>query len=115
MTIDEHSHGPVIVLVPHGRLSVETFGELKTHIQQVTTGGCRQLVLNLKFVGYVDSIGVAELVRSHVILDNNEGRLALSDLNPTVTELLDLTRLSAVLDTYPTEIEALQSFASDPT
>lgn len=38
-------------------------------------------------------------------------RLSLSHLHPTVEELLALTRLTEVLDIFPTEAEAVQSYA----
>ncbi len=42
------------------------------------------------------------------------GRLALCELSPGVREMLDLTRLSQLLDIYASEEEAVRSFAIPP-
>ena len=48
----------------------------------------------------------------HVMLEGRGGRLLLSHLHRTVAELLELTRLTDVLDIFPTEAEAVQSCAT---
>ena len=111
MDIDDRQHGHVRVLRPLGRMSVETFGELKAKVSAVLGEGCRTIVVNLSGVSSVDSIGVAEIVRAHVMLRNRAGRLALSNLSRPVEELLSLTRLDTVLDTYGTESDAVRALA----
>ena len=66
----------------------------------------------LSDVAYVDSIGVAELVRVHIMLERSGGRLALSHPHETVAELLRLTRLTEILGIFPTEAAAVQSYAT---
>ena len=112
MVIDERTVGRVTVLRPRGRLTVETFGELKSRVSELAKSGRVRVVLNLSAVAYVDSIGVAELVRAHVMIGGRGGRLSLSHLHRTVAELLELTRLTDVLDIFPTEAEAVQSCAT---
>ncbi len=112
MVIDERTLDGVTVLTPRGQLTVETFGELKGRVSGLAEAGRIHVVLNLSAVAYVDSIGVAELVRVHVMLEGRGGRLFLSHLHRTVAELLELTRLTDVLDIFPTEAEAVQSCAT---
>ena len=112
MVIDERTVGRVTVLIPRGRLTVETFGELKIRVRRLADDGRTHVVLNLSAVAYVDSIGVAELVRAHVMLGGRAGRLSLSHLHRTVSELLELTRLKDVLDIFTTEAEAVESYVT---
>ena len=112
MVIDERTVGRVTVLTPRGRLTVETFGELKSRVSELAEVGCLRVVLNLSAVAYVDSIGVAELVRSHVMIGGRGGRLTLSHLRRPVAELLELTRLTDVLHIFSTEAEAVQSLVT---
>ena len=109
MVIDERSVGPATVLTPHGRLTIETFGELKSHVSRLVEDGRMRIVLNLGSVAYVDSMGVAEIVRVHVMLDRGGGRLALSHLRRPVEELLGLTGLREIFFVFPTEAEAVQA------
>jgi anti-sigma B factor antagonist len=108
MVIDERPVGPATVLTPHGRLTIETFGELKSQVSRLLEDGRIRIVLNLGSVAYVDSMGVAELVRVHVMLDRGGGRLALSHLQRPVEELLRLTGLREIFFIFPTEAEAVQ-------
>lgn len=110
MQIATRRVGPIVVVTPRGRLSVETFGELKERIHHLTSNGDRRIVVNLSQIAHVDSIGVAELVRTHVILERQDGRLTISDLQDAVARILDLTRLSTVLAIYPTEADAIESY-----
>ncbi len=112
MVIDERTVGRVTVLTPHERLTVETFGELKNRVRRLAEDGRTHVVVNLSAVAYVDSIGVAELVRAHVMLEGRGGRLSLSHLHRTVSELLELTGLTDVLDIFTTEAEAVQSYVT---
>ena len=111
MALDERTVGSVTVLTPRGRLTVETFGQLKAHVTHLAQTARLRVVLNMSNVIYVDSIGIAELVRAHVILNRHGGRLALTHLHRSVDELLQLTHLSDIFDIFPTEAEAIQSYA----
>ena len=111
MVIDEREVGPATVLTPHGRLTTETFGELKSRVQGLVEVDRTQVVLNLSAITYVDSMGVAELVRVHVMLDRCGGRFALSHLQRPVAQLLRLTGLRETLHLFDTEAEAVQSCA----
>jgi len=47
MRIDEWTVGRVTVLIPRGRLTVETFGELRSRVSGLAEDGPRRVVLNL--------------------------------------------------------------------
>ena len=104
MVIGEHTADSVTLLLPRDRLTVETFGALKSRASRLVDDGRLHVVLNLKYVPYVDSIGIAELVRIHLMLERCGGRLALSHLNRAAAELLRLTRLTDILNIFTTEV-----------
>ena len=58
-------------------------------------------MLDLSAVSYVDSIGIAELDRSHVIVRNHDGHLALAVMPAQIRQLLHVTRLDQVFDQGP--------------
>lgn len=94
---EDTSHG-VPVLVVSGRLTLESFGQLKDRLRLLVDAGVGQLILDLRAVSYVDSIGVAELLRSHVIFASRSGRLVLASVPPHLTKLLRLTRLDDIVE-----------------
>ena len=111
MKIRERVANGVTILDLEGRLTLETFGVLTDTVRGLVNTGCRRVVLHLGGVSYVDSIGVAELVRTHVILGNRGGRLKLLGIPKPVDELLTLTRLHTVFETFDAEQDAVRSFS----
>src|SRR5258708_35966765 len=69
-----------------------------------------QVVLNLSEVNRLDSIAVGLLVRYAERLGKHGGGLRLAGPPALVTNLLNMTKLSAMLPSYPTEEEAIVSF-----
>ncbi|MGH9930641.1 MAG: STAS domain-containing protein [Pyrinomonadaceae bacterium] len=69
------------------------------------------ILLNLAGVTFIDSCGLGELVASQVSVENKGGDIKLVGLTEPLRELLTVTRLLAVFDTYENEADAIQSFA----
>lgn len=109
MEIQEHSTGTVIVFELRGRLTLESFGLLKDRVRARVDQGSRRLVLDLSGVSYVDSIGVSELVRSHVIVGNHGGHLALAATPAQIDRLLRLTQLDQIFARFDTPVHAVES------
>ena len=108
MEIQEQSAGTVIVFELRGRLTMESFGRVKDRVRTLVDQGGRRLVLDLSGVSYVDSIGVSELVRSHVILGNHGGHLALAAIPAQVDQLLQVTRLDQIFHRFGTRAQAIE-------
>jgi anti-anti-sigma factor len=83
MDIHEHASHGVPVLELSGRLTLESFDQLKDRVRPIIDAGANQLVLDLGAVSSVDSIGVTELVRSNVMFANRGGRLGARPSHPT--------------------------------
>jgi anti-sigma B factor antagonist len=58
----------------------------------------------------MDSSGIGELVSSHTTISREQGQLKMLGLGEKIKELLVITKLLTVFDTYSTEPEALNSF-----
>jgi anti-sigma B factor antagonist len=91
-----------------------TLGEgnviLRETILGVIQKGSNKILLNLHDVGYVDSSGIGELVKSYTTIRNHGGQMKLVNLSKRMHDLLQMTRLSAVFDIQPDEASAIQSF-----
>jgi anti-sigma B factor antagonist len=83
---------------------------LKDKIRSLLQQGRQKLLLDLGNVSYVDSAGLGQLVQAHVTVKKAGGSLKLLNLTKRLHDLLILTRLATVFDTYDTEAEALASF-----
>jgi anti-sigma B factor antagonist len=105
--------GNVTILDISGRI---TLGEgnvaLREIVRELADKGQKRIVLNLGEVNYIDSSGVGELVKTHTTLRNQGGQLKFANLNKRVSDLLHMTRLSAVFDIHKDEGDAIGSFDS---
>src|SRR5271170_4614581 len=74
----------------------------------------KKYVLQLGEVSYVDSGGLGALVRLVGTLRAHHGEVKLCQVSPFVHNVLRATNLLGLFPIYPTEQEALASFAQRP-
>src|SRR5262245_32504519 len=68
------------------------------------------LILHLGDVDFIDSSGLGLLVRYVTRTRNANGRLTLCGASSKVTDVLNVTRLTPIFDSYDTESDAIASF-----
>ncbi len=111
--ISERQSGDVTVLDLGGRITIgEGNVSLRGAIKRLVEGGRKKILLNLAQIGYVDSSGVGELVAGYTTIKREGGQLKLLNLTGKIRDLLAITKLLTVFETYDTESEAIQSFTS---
>jgi anti-sigma B factor antagonist len=111
MQIEERTVGNAIILDAKGKL---TLGDgdvlLKDKIHSLVQQGHKNIVLNLGGVPYVDSAGIGEIVGSYTTLSRAGGTLRLLNLTKRIHDLLAITKLLTVFETFTSEDEAVRSF-----
>ena len=113
MKIEERALENVVVLDLKGKLTIgEGDALLKETIQKLMEKGHNNLLLNLEGVPYVDSAGLGEIVRTYTTVSRQGGSLKLLNLTKRITDLLAITKLLTVFDTFESEAEAVSSFKS---
>ena len=113
MKIEERALENVVVLDLKGKLTIgEGDALLKETIQKLIDQGHNKLLLNLEDVPYVDSAGLGEIVRTYTTVSRQGGSLKLVNLTKRITDLLAITKLLTVFDTFESEAEAVSSFQS---
>jgi len=113
MKIEERALENVVVLDLKGKLTIGEGDELlKETIQKLMDQGHNKLLLNLEDVPYVDSAGLGEIVRTYTTVSRQGGSLKLVNLTKRITDLLAITKLLTVFDTFESEAEAVSSFES---
>ena len=113
MRIEEREVGEVLILDLSGKLTIGGGDELlKDKINSLIQQGRRKLVLNLAGVPYIDSAGLGEIVRTYTTVSRQGGKLKLLNLTKRIQDLLAITKLLTVFETFDSEQEAVQSFAS---
>ena len=113
MQIDERSAGDVTVRDLKGKMTLGEGDELlKDKINSLLQQGRRKIVLNLEGVPYIDSAGLGEIVRTYTTIKKQDGSLKLLNLTKRITDLLSITKLLTVFETYDSEADAVRSFSS---
>jgi anti-sigma B factor antagonist len=91
-----------------------TLGEDTSSIRETVGGflqiGSKKIILNLAEVTYIDSSGIGDLVSTFTTVMNNGGQLKLLHLTNKIRQLLAITKLLTVFDTFDNEEAALESF-----
>ena len=111
MQITERSVGDVMVLDIKGKITLGEGDEaLKDKINSLIQQDKKKLLLNLESVPYIDSAGLGEIVRTYTTVSRQGGKLKLLNLTKRIQDLLAITKLLTVFETYDTEKEAIGSF-----
>jgi anti-sigma B factor antagonist len=113
MQIEERTIGDVVVLDLTGRITLGEGDEmLKDKVNSLVNQGRKKIVLNLANVPYVDSAGLGEIVRTYTTVSRQGGSLKLLGLTKKITDLLSITKLLTVFETFESEPEAVRSFSA---
>ena len=112
MQIDERTVGDVVVLDLKGKITLGEGDELlKDKVNSLVNRGHKKIVLNLADVPYIDSAGLGEVVRTYTTVSRQGGALKLLNLTKRITDLLSITKLLTVFETFDSEGEAVRSFS----
>lgn len=112
MKIDERIVQDVVVLDIQGRITLGEGDELlKDKVNSLMNQGQRKILLNLAEVPYVDSAGLGEIVRTYTTVSRQDGSLKLLNLTKRITDLLSITKLLTVFETFDSEDDAVKSFS----
>ena len=113
MQIDERMMGDVVVLDLKGKITLGEGDELlKDKVNSLLNQGRKKIVLNLAAVPYIDSAGLGEIVRTYTTVSRQGGSLKLLNLTKRIADLLSITKLLTVFESFEAEADAVRSFSA---
>ena len=93
-----------MILDLKGKLTIGEGDELlKEKINSLMQQGHKNMLLNLENVPYVDSAGLGGIVHTYTTVSRQGGKLKLVNLTKRITDLLAITKLLTVFETYESE------------
>jgi anti-sigma B factor antagonist len=111
MQIAERDSGAVTVLDLSGRITMGEDGNLlKDKLQSLLHQGKKNILFNLAQVSYVDSAGLGAIVSAYTTVTREGGSLKLANVTKKLQDLLSITKLLTVFETFDSEDEALRSY-----
>jgi anti-sigma B factor antagonist len=109
-SLNTRKSGDIVILDMSGRLMIgEPVLLLRNTIRRFLEDGTQKFILNLGEVSHIDSGGLGELVATYTSVRNRGGDVKLLNLDKKAKDLLQMTKLLTVFDTYNDEAKAIQS------
>jgi len=90
----------------------EESNAFRERIKGLLAAGKKKIVLNLANVTYIDSSGLGTLVATFHSARSQGATMKLANLGSKFKEVLQVTKLITVFDTYDSEAAAIQSFGA---
>lgn len=111
LRMTERDVNGVSVLDIEGRIVLgEESNSFREKVKSLLAAGKKKIVLNLANVSYIDSAGLGTLVATYHSARSQGAVLKLANLGQKFKEVLQVTKLMTVFDTYDNEAAAVNSF-----
>lgn len=112
LRMTERDVNGITVVDIEGRIVLgEESNAFREKVKGLLAAGKRKIVLNMANVSYIDSAGLGTLVATFHSAKSQGATLKLANLGAKFREVLQVTKLMTVFDTYENESAAVQSFA----
>lgn len=111
MRVTTRTRGDVTIIDLNGKITIGS-GDiaLRNAVHQAVEAGAKKVLINLREVTTIDSSGVGELVSAYTTATNRGVGLKLVNLPDKVADILTVTQLITVFDTYDNEGDAIAAF-----
>jgi anti-sigma B factor antagonist len=93
------------------RLDASNATEVRQELESLMNRGCHRLALNLDRVSFVDSTGLSVFVHAVKAARAAGGNVNLIHPSPAVRSVLELTRLSRIMEIWDDESSAVLALA----
>lgn len=111
MKIEKRKKSDVLILDLKGKILIgEGIEELREAINTAVKEKESKLLLNFADVPYLDSTGLGEVVRAYTSVKKEGGVVKIINLTNKVRDLLSVTKLITVFETFEEEDKAIASF-----
>jgi anti-sigma B factor antagonist len=111
MTVSERPVGNVTILDVSGSVTLnDGADQLREKVRAVLAAGAKRVLVNLDKVSYMDSAGLGELVQAFSTVKKAGGSLKLVNPTKRLTDLLVITKLATVFESFDDEQAAVASF-----
>src|SRR5262249_47167024 len=111
MTVSERSAGSVTILDVSGHVTLnDGADQIRDKVKAVLAESKRYVLMNLGQVSYMDSAGLGELVQAYSTVSKAGGALKLVSPTKRLKDLLVITKLATVFESFDDEAVAVASF-----
>ncbi len=108
LDVDVERRNGVAIVRLHGSAGVESADRLQEALDALAKEQFPLTILDLGHVEHIGSAGLARIVFGHLRNRHHRGEVRLAAPNATIRDVLEKTRLNALMGVYPTVEEAMQ-------
>ncbi len=112
--LDVSTNNDIAVVRCRGRI---VFGEEADELRRVVLGllkETKRIVLNLAWIGYIDSSGLGTLVACYISARNRGAEIKFAGVSPRARQVLTNTKVDRLFEVYDSTEQAIMSFRSYP-
>ncbi|MFZ0389616.1 MAG: STAS domain-containing protein [Calditrichia bacterium] len=111
MNFSERRIGDIIILDLSGNLMGGPEAvTINDTVNRLLDNGVYKLIINMAEVERINSSGLGILIKALTTFKRNGGELKLARLNPKVENLLVMTKLDTILESFESEEAAINNF-----
>jgi anti-sigma B factor antagonist len=112
MQLEERSVGDIVIVGVKGDITLNKGSDvvLRDKVRSLIQQGHLKLIIDLGQVSHMDSAGLGELVHAYATTRNKGGSLKLLGLTRRLKDLLAITKLATVFESFDQEADAIASF-----
>ncbi len=108
------SEGDILIVAADGGLNSQTSEQFVTQIEALIDGGLRRIVVDCEHLTYINSYGLAVLVRLHKQMARHGGDVKVANVHHALMPLLRVTRLADLFDIHADVSRAKLAFRPRP-
>jgi anti-anti-sigma factor len=101
-----------IVRIQEAKLTYPVLSAFFAEVRQIVEGGGQRLVIDLKNVSYIDSASIGCLMDIHRMVQERDGALRLSSLQPRVETMISMTGVHKIIGVHKDADEAFAAFGT---
>ncbi|MBU1084422.1 MAG: STAS domain-containing protein [Candidatus Omnitrophota bacterium] len=92
-----------------GEININTIGGLNKVFGKLITEKTQKVVLNFSDVNYIDSTGIASIIKFAKAIGNAGGCMVLSDVIPKIGYVFKITKVDRLFRIFTAETEAVRN------
>jgi len=101
----------IMILTLKGKLiTTDETGKLHEHIKSVLERDLNRIILNMKNLTRISSLGIGGIMRALTIVRDAGGDLRLAGLDDNVKNIFSITKLIGVIQIFDQTDQAVESF-----
>lgn len=108
LQVEMEKHRDTLIVRLSGELDHHTADDVRMRMdEEIGRGNCRNLVLSLKSLQFMDSSGIGVILGRYKLIKQKGGKMVVCDVNPPVYRLFEMSGLFKIMSIFDNEDLAL--------